>query len=156
MWWLLTVLRTQEPGLLLVSMYLSKWKSLNHGVVALLVQSKSSWSTKQVPGQPGLHKETLSRNKTATTQKQGPVLRILRQEDSWECKTSRLAYVARHCLRKLKETAVLGRVLPSPHSHSLCQRPVRCTVRSVQRASPRETLSQKTTKTRRKAKKTCR
>jgi hypothetical protein len=33
------------------------------------VSSRSSWSTKQVPGQPGLHRETLSQKKKKQKQK---------------------------------------------------------------------------------------
>jgi hypothetical protein len=34
------------------------------------LSSKPTWSTEQVPGQPGLHRETLSQNKTKQTSKQ--------------------------------------------------------------------------------------
>jgi hypothetical protein len=38
----------------------STWEAEAGGFLSL----RPAWSTKQVPGQPGLHRETLSQNKT--------------------------------------------------------------------------------------------
>jgi hypothetical protein len=46
----------------------------------IFVSSRRAWSTKKVPGQPGLHREALSRNKTTQQQQKltlGQVWRIM-------------------------------------------------------------------------------
>jgi hypothetical protein len=45
----------------------STWEAEAGGFLS----SRPAWSTKRVPGQPGLHRETLSQKKTKETNKRG-------------------------------------------------------------------------------------